>query len=142
MNKNNDGFTLIEVLIVVAIIGVLAAIAIPAYQAYVVRAQIAEGLNLTGVFKQAIAEYHNDTGGYPADNAEAGLRDPATYVGNYVASISIDGAQVAILFGNDAHAVLHGEAVLLVARAENGSVRWRCSGGGRISEKFLPQACR
>ena len=66
----NKGFTLIELMIVVAIIGILAMIAIPAYQTYMIRAQIAEGLNIVGPIKQAVAEYHKDTGNYPTNNAQ------------------------------------------------------------------------
>ena len=71
--KKQQGFTLIELMIVVAIIGILAAIAIPAYQDYTIRAQVSEGLNLSGAAKAAVTEYFQDQGAFPADNATAGF---------------------------------------------------------------------
>ena len=75
MKKVQQGFTLIELMIVVAIIGILAAIAIPAYQDYTIRAQVSEGLNLGGGAKTAVSEFYQDRGAWPSDNANAGLSD-------------------------------------------------------------------
>ncbi len=136
------GFTLIELMIVVAIIGILAAIAIPAYQRYTIRAQISEGLNLFGPFKPAIVEFFNSNGAFPADNTAAGLADPGEYASKYVISITIDGAVVSILYGNDAHAYINGR-ILTVTAAENlGSMNWDCTSGGAIADEFLPSTCR
>ena len=77
MNKAQRGFTLIEMMIVVAIIGILASMAMAAYQTYSIRAQVAEGLNLTGPLKTAITDYHLSNGAYPADNADAAVEPAA-----------------------------------------------------------------
>ena len=83
-----QGFTLIEVMIVVAIIGILTMLAMPAYSRYLVRAQVAEGLNLSGPLKVGVAEFFENSGAYPANNTEAALEAPASYAGSYVSSIS------------------------------------------------------
>ena len=136
------GFTLIELMIVVAIIGTLAALAIPAYQNYTIRAQVTEGLNLVGPFKQAIAEFHHNNGAYPVDNVDAGLQAPAAYTGKYVASVSVAGAVVSILYGNDANAAINGRTVTLTAVDQLGSMSWDCASGGAIPNVYMPSACR
>jgi len=87
--KKQQGFTLIELMIVVAIIGILAAIAIPAYQDYTIRAQVSEGLNLSGGAKAAVTEFFQDRGILPADNATAGLAAAAAIQGKYVGSVTV-----------------------------------------------------
>ena len=88
--KKQQGFTLIELMIVIAIIGILAAIAIPAYQDYTIRAQVSEGLNLSGGAKAAVTEYFQDRGTMPTNNTDAGLSTPATQIaGKYVSSVLI-----------------------------------------------------
>lgn len=141
MKINQQGFTLIELMIVVAIIGILASMAIPAYQTYSVRAQVAEGLNLTGPVMEASARHHTETGVFPADNATAGL-DPATaYTGKYVDSISVAGAVVSILYGNQASSVISGLTVTMTAVQNQGSVSWSCD-VGTVAPTYVPSACR
>ena len=142
MNKAQHGFTLIELMIVVAIIGILAIIAIPAYQSYLIRAQITEGVNMTGPHKIAIASYHNDHGVFPADNAEAALEPADQYAGNYVESISTAGGVITITYGNDASAQIGGQTVTLTAIRTDGSVSWDCASGGFILDSYLPSSCR
>ena len=142
MKTVQKGFTLIELMIVVAIIGIIAMIAIPAYQTYLIRAQIAEGLNLVGPIKQAIAEFHKDTGNYPANNAQAALLTPTSYSGNYVSSISVNGATISIMYGNQANAKISGSTVSVIAQDNAGSTSWVCESGGSILSKYLPSACR
>jgi type IV pilus assembly protein PilA len=142
MKKVQQGFTLIELMIVVAIIGILASLALPAYQSYSVRAQISEGLSLTGPLKAAVAEVHNDNGGFPIDNADAALGAADTYAGKYVNSISVNGAVILIEYGNDANAKISGQTVTLTAIENEGSLEWNCASGGGISEEYLPRSCR
>ncbi len=142
MNKVQHGFTLIELMIVVAIIGILVSVAFPALQGYAIRSQISEGLNLTGTFKNAVAEFHNDNGAFPIDNADAALGAAGNYSGKYVDSISVSGAVISIEYGNDANAQINGETVILTAIGNQGSLSWDCASGGVILENYLPRSCR
>ena len=145
--KKQQGFTLIELMIVVAIIGILAAIAIPAYQDYTIRAQVSEGLNLSGGAKAAVTEFYQDRGIMPTGNLEAGIADPATEIaGKYVTSVSVgnlDGV-ITVTYGNDAHLIIAGAMLTLTANvAQAGSVQWTCLTGAPVIEnKHLPAACR
>jgi type IV pilus assembly protein PilA len=143
MKKEQHGFTLIELMIVVTIIGILAAIAIPMYLDYTTRSQIAEGLNVAGGAKSAVTEYYQDRGAFPTNNAQAGLDAPGNITGKYVVSVSADSSGViTILYGNDAHPFINGETVILTATDHIGSVGWACASGGVIQAKHLPSACR
>ena len=142
MNIVQQGFTLIELMIVVAIIGIVALLAIPVYQNYLVRAQVAEGLNLSGPVQAAIAEFYDDGGAYPANNVEAALNTPTSYSGKYVDSISVSGAVISILYGNDANLQISGQSVTITAVASQGAMSWDCASGGVIPDIFLPKACR
>lgn len=139
------GFTLIELMIVVAIIGILAATAIPMYLDYTVRSQISDGLSVASGAKSAVTEYFQDRGSMPSDNAQAGLAGSNEIQSKYVASVAVgnqDGV-ITITFGNDANAVISGEAVTLTANTSRaGSVQWACDSAGVIEDKHLPSACR
>jgi type IV pilus assembly protein PilA len=141
--KKQQGFTLIELMIVVAIIGILAAIAIPAYQDYTIRAQVSEGLSLSGGAKTAIAEYQMNDGAFPSTNVMAGLSLAASITGKYVTLVTVGGAGVvSVTFGNDAHALLvPGTLTLTPSAASAGSIEWACD-GTLIADKHLPSACR
>ena len=142
--KKQQCFTLIELMIVVAIIGILAAIAIPAYQDYTIRAQVSEGLNLSGGAKAAVTEYFQDRGVLPGSNAEAGLALAATIRGKYVESVTVTATDgiVDVLYGFDAHALINGETLQMSPVTINvGSVGWTC-GSAVIQPKHLPAACR
>ncbi len=142
MKKAQKGFTLIELMIVVAIIGILALIAMPAYSRYLVRAQVAEGLNLSGPLKVGVAEFYENNGAYPANNAEAALEPPASYTGSYVSSISVNGAVISILYGNNANSQINGLTVTITAFSNRGSMSWTCATGGPLPETYLPSSCR
>src|SRR4249919_3358005 len=103
--KNQKGFTLIELMIVVAIIAILAAIAISQYQDYVIRSQVSEGSALADGVKTAMAEYQQNTGAWPTTNDDAGLRPDGSIIGNYVTSTNVgtNSGQVVVTFGNKAH---------------------------------------
>ena len=143
MKKLQQGFTLIELMIVVAIIGILAAIAVPMYLDYTVRSQVAEGLNLSGSAKTATTEYFQDRGSFPPNNTQAGLAVAADIQGKYVASVGVANAVITVTFGNDVNQRISGETVTLTAdTSEPGSVTWVCASGGVIEDKHLPAACR
>ena len=142
--KKQQGFTLIELMIVVAIIGILAAIAIPAYQDYTIRAQVSEGLNLSGGAKAAVTEYFQDRGSMPSDNTEAGLAASGDIVGKYVSSVAVSDGVIEVTYGQDAHQIIDGATLQLTPdTTEPGSVQWDCaSAGADIENKHLPAACR
>ena len=142
MNRIQRGFTLIELMIIVAIIGLLGSIALPAYQSYLIRAQIAEGLNLTGPLQSGVAEYHNDHGFFPIDNNDAALEAAASYAGKYVSDISVNGAVIAVRYGNSANAKISGRTITLTAVGTQGSLTWDCASGGAILDIYLPTTCK
>jgi type IV pilus assembly protein PilA len=142
--KKQQGFTLIELMIVVAIIGILAAIAIPAYQDYTIRAQVSEGLNLAGGAKAAVSEYTMDRGTFPSNNAEAGLAGNTSINGKYVASVTNVNGRIDVLYGADAHATLSGSTLNLSPLTSAGSIIWTCQSTSAtvIADRHLPAACR
>ena len=140
--RKQQGFTLIELMIVVAIIGILAAIAIPAYQDYTIRAQVSEGLNLTGACKAAVTEYYQDQGDWPVDNDTAGLEAAGSITGKYTVSVTVNAGSCEAEYGNEANSNIGG-AVLTMAPTDNsGSVSWDCTGDATLVNKWLPAACR
>jgi len=141
--RKQQGFTLIELMIVVAIIGILAAIAIPAYQDYTIRAQVSEGLNLTGACKAAVTEYYQDQGVFPADNATAGLEAAANIRGKYTTQVLVTaGGVCGATYGLDANANITGAVLSMTPVDNTGSVSWTCSGDAQLVNKWLPAACR
>ncbi len=154
-----NGFTLIELMIVVAIIGILASIAIPAYQDYTIRAQVVESLTITGELKQAITEYYKDRGRFPTNNAEAGIPAPEHLMGNYVSKVELIDGAMHVEFGHYVNSHLEGQHLtirpIFVTASPTSPISWIC--GGRkppegmesvgedrssIQNKHLPAACR
>jgi len=143
MKRVQQGFTLIELMIVVAIIGILAAIAIPAYQDYTIRAQVSEGLNLSGAAKAAVTEFYQDQGVFPITNTEAGLEAAANIEGKYVVSVTVGAlGAIAILYGNDANANISPATLTMTPTDNLGSISWECLGDATLVPKWLPAACR
>ena len=144
MKKIQQGFTLIELMIVVAIIGILAAIAIPAYQDYTIRAQVAEGLALTGAAKVAVTEFWQDRGRFPAGNESAGLADATDITGSYVTQVLVDEEEITVTYGRDANQKIANATITLTADSSGGSVNWVCTGDGALdtNPQWLPSSCR
>ena len=163
MKRIQQGFTLIELMIVVAIIGILAAIAIPAYQDYTIRAQVTEGLNLAGAAKAAVSETYASTGVWAADNTAAGIGAVADIQGKYVESLAVAAGVITVTFGLQANAAnLAGQTLVLTpGESPNGDIGWQCGSkdmtttnlvpsgawaasgaGGTVEQKYRPAECR
>ena len=138
------GFTLIELMIVVAIIAILAAIALPAYQDYVARSQLSEAMSLTSGARTAVAEYYAERGAMPANNTAAGLSNASSITGRYVQQVSVgnNGVISATMKGaGSASAKIASGVLTLTPNDEGGSISWVC-GSSTIADKYLPSSCR
>ena len=147
--KQQKGFTLIELMIVIAIIGILAAIAIPAYQDYTIRSKVSEGLNLAGAAKLAVAETYDSKGGMPsAGNISYGLPTAASIAGNYVASVSAAATTgvITITYNSNVggNPSANGKIIVLTPDTSSiGAMGWTCGGGATdMPNKYLPATCR
>jgi len=140
--RKQSGFTLIELMIVVAILAILMAIAIPAYQDYTIRAQVSEGMNLSGGARTAVAEYYTDRGTMPSDNDAAGLASADKITGEYIQSVTVEGGKITAKFGGDkVNTKISGKSLILDPSPDSGSIAWNCDSGG-IDNKYLPARCR
>jgi type IV pilus assembly protein PilA len=144
MKSMQKGFTLIELMIVVAIIAILAAIAIPAYQDYLIRTQVSEGAVLTDGAKTADAEFYSNTGRFPKVNSSAGLATETSIAGKYVTKVTVDAAGTGLItatFGNEANAKIATKTFVLSAITNAGSIGWTCT-KSTVDPKYLPTSCR
>ena len=152
MKMVQKGFTLIELMIVVAIIAIRAAIALPAYQDYVVRSQVSEGSVLADGAKTAVAEYFTNTGNFPSNNAAAGLAASTSITGKYVKTVDASGGVIAVTYSsaspNVASKFIDGDILAFSPNTSAGSVAWHCSATAtgavktNIPDKYLPTSCR
>jgi len=146
MKKIQQGFTLIELMIVVAIIAILAAIALPAYQDYVIRSQVSEGSVLSDGAKTAVAEFYSNTGGPPSTNASAGLASAASITGKFVSQLDVQGGVITTTFSSTspqrANSKIDAGTLVFSPTFSAGSTVWTCHAGTGIAEKYLPVICR
>jgi len=154
MKNVQKGFTLIELMIVVAIIAILAAIAIPQYQNYIIRTQVSEGMNLADGAKTAVAEYYNNKGTWPTQNGSAGLATDVSILGKYVSSVNAAGGIIVAHFSNtapqEANLKINQSVIVLSPYDNSGTIAWNCKAasngasgkGNYVADQFLPTACR
>ena len=161
MKAIQKGFSLIELMIVIAILGILAVIALPAYQDYTARAQVSEAILLMEGQKSAVVEYYADKGKWPTSNTEAGIATNKSIQGKYVEQVDIggDGVITATMKKKDVNKEIEGKTVSLTPTATtattataggtpsataNGSFTWTCKPGATngVATKFLPSSCR
>ncbi|HEX5353780.1 MAG TPA: pilin [Rhodanobacteraceae bacterium] len=142
MKSMQKGFTLIELMIVVAIIAILAAIAIPAYQNYLIRSQVSEGVTLMDGVKVAATEYFANKGVLPTSNLSAGASQ--TITGKYVTSVALGtGGVITSTFTSAAptNSAIYGKTITLSPFTADGVVKWNCK-AGTINIKYVPSSCR
>ncbi|HFC6487053.1 TPA: pilin, partial [Neisseria meningitidis] len=127
MNTLQKGFTLIELMIVIAIVGILAAVALPAYQDYTARAQVSEAILLAEGQKSAVTEYYLNHGEWPANNSSAGVASASDIKGKYVEKVEVaKGVVTAEMKSTGVNKEIKGKKLSLWAKRQNGSVKWFC----------------
>ncbi|MBH2154388.1 pilin [Neisseria meningitidis] len=160
MNTLQKGFTLIELMIVIAIVGILAAVALPAYQDYTARAQVSEAILLAEGQKSAVTEYYLNHGEWPSNNTSAGVATSTDIKGKYVKEVKVaNGVITATMLSTGVNKEIQGKKLSLWAKRQAGSVKWFCgqpvtraakakddvtaaTGTDKIDTKHLPSTCR
>lgn len=138
------GFTLIELMIVVAIIGILAAVALPAYQDYLTRSQVSEAMSLAGGLKPVVQDFYADEGVLTnINNGYKGIPQPTSIVGKYVTQVTLTAGVAEATMGGDASAAVAGDTLIISPITHAGSIEWVCkTGSSPIEAKYLPSACK
>jgi type IV pilus assembly protein PilA len=147
--KNQQGFTLIELMIVVAIIAILAAIAISQYQDYVIRSQVSEGSSLADGVKTAVGEFVNNTGRFPSTNQSAGLATAASINGSYVQDVTVAGGLITASYEdtapNKANVAIDERVLIFSPITSAGSIKWNCKSStvaaNALKQKWCPSSC-
>ncbi|HEZ6340547.1 TPA: pilin [Neisseria meningitidis] len=161
MNTLQKGFTLIELMIVIAIVGILAAVALPAYQDYTARAQVSEAILLAEGQKSAVTEYYLNHGKWPDGNSDAGVASASEIKGKYVEKVEVaKGVVTATMLSSGVNNEIKGKKLSLWAKRQDGSVKWFCgqpvtrnannadtvaaaaATTKKIDTKHLPSTCR
>lgn len=143
LQKSQKGFTLIELMITVAIVGILAAVALPAYQNYTIRAQVSEGFVLSGGVQTAVVESFAQKGSFPADLDAVGIDSAKPPKGKYTKSVNMADGVITVTYGADANTkITDGTVVLTPEDDGQGNVHWKCTTDGTLVTKaYVPTSC-